>query len=223
MQRSPGLPCALLLSREGDKQCKARANSVARMRSHAQVRIDGSPSRESIRLVPPAGRGRRAERAAGEGVSPRAERVERPLTGTASLMQSDLSPQAGRGGMSSPTRSAIMTLFWRCSSWPFSFRRLLRSGRWQPSVNRFGRRFGRAEGSGNADSQRNNRNRREGGAKRRSRHDFGCVPAHPPSWAPSYLPLRADWARAPGRSGVFEDKRTLQRPSQSARTTQKEF
>ena len=134
-----------------------------------------------------------------------------------------LAPQAGRGGMCPSTRSVIMTLFWRCSCWPFSFRRLLRGGRWQPSVNRFGRRFGRSEGSGNADSQRNNRNRREGGAKRRSRHDFGCVPAHPPSWAPSYLPLRADWARAPGRSGVFEDKRTLQRPSQSARTTQKEF
>ena len=130
---------------------------------------------------------------------------------------------ACRGSGYPPTRSAILTLFWRCGSQPFSIRRLLRGGRWQPSVNRFGRRFGRSEGSGNADSQRNRGNRREGGAKRRSPHDFGCVPAHPPSWAPSYLPLRADWARAPGRSGVFEDKRTLQRPSQSARTTQKEF
>src|SRR5581483_2912792 len=49
VQRSPGLPCALLFSREGDKRCKARANPVARMRSHAHARIDGSPRRARAR------------------------------------------------------------------------------------------------------------------------------------------------------------------------------
>ncbi len=135
-------------------------------------------------------------------------------------------PSRECGGVSFAPSLAIQVSpsdpLWHCGCWPFSFRRLLRSGRWQPSVNRFGRRFRGSKGSGNADSQRNDGNRRAGGLGR-TRHDSGCVPAHPPSWAPSYLPLRADWAHAPGRSGVFEDKRTLQRPSQSARTTQKEF
>jgi hypothetical protein len=40
----------------------------------------------------------RAERAAGEGESPRTELVESPLTRIASAMESDLSPRAGRGG-----------------------------------------------------------------------------------------------------------------------------
>ena len=124
----------------------------------------------------------------------------------------------------SAVRSAILTLLWHCGCGHFSFRKVSRSGRRQPSVNRFDRRFLRSKGSGNADSQRNVGNRREGGADRPSRHDSGCVPAHPPSWASaSYLPLRAGWARAPGHSGVFEDQRTLQRSERQRESTQKEF
>ena len=129
----------------------------------------------------------------------------------------------GRSCRSPETRSAILTRFWHCGCRHFSFRRLSRSRCWQPNVNRFGRRFRRSNGSGNADSQRNDGIRREGGTDRNSLHDSGCVPAHPPYWAPSYLPLRADWACAPGHSGVFENQRPFKRSRQTARTTQKEF
>ena len=122
-----------------------------------------------------------------------------------------------------PTRSVILTRFWHCGDWQFSFRRLLRSGRWQPSVNRFGRRFRGSKGSGNADSQPNDRNRREGGVGRTSRHDSGCVPAHPPSWAPSYLPLRADWARAPGHSGVSRTKGPFSAPGKQREPPKRNF
>jgi hypothetical protein len=108
-----------------------------------------------------------------------------------------------------PVRSGILTLFWHCGYRQLSFRRLLRSACRQPGVNRFGRRFRCSKGSGNADSQQNRWNRGGGGRNRHSRHDSGCVPAHPPYRASSYLPLRAGWARAPGHSGAFEDQRPL--------------
>jgi hypothetical protein len=114
------------------------------------------------------------------------------------------------------SRSAILTLFWHCGYRQFSFRRLLRSGCWQPGVNRFGRRFPCSKGSGNADSQRNGWNRGEGGADRRSRHDSGCVPAHPPYWAPSYLPLRAGRAMRAWALRGFRGPKTLQRSRQNS-------
>jgi len=57
--------------------------------------VDGR--RESDRLAPLAGRGRRAVRAAGEGALRLLSSWRVPLTRIASPMQSDLSPQAGRG------------------------------------------------------------------------------------------------------------------------------
>ena len=107
-------------------------------------------------------------------------------------------------------RSPILTIFWHCGGSAFSSRKTLRRAR-QPSVNRFGREFPRHPRVWHADSQRYVGS---SGRGRSHARDFRCVGAHPASRAPaSYLPLRADWALAPGHSGVVRDDRTLSAPS----------
>ena len=192
-------------------------------------------NRESSRLAPLAGRGRRAERAAGEGDSPLAEFVESPPH-PHRIFRCDATSPRKRGEVNGAAASELyrdtpravalmstfLTLLWHCGDRQFSFRRSPRSVRWKPSVNGFGRRFRRSKGSGNADSQRSDGNRRGGGVGCPSRRDSGCVPAHPPSWAPSYLPLRADWARAPGHSGVARDQRPFSAQGKNSATPKKE-
>src|SRR5262249_7292655 len=106
--------------------------------------------------------------------------------------------------------SGGLTLLRRCGCRPFSSRTtLIRGGGNKASTVFAENRV--VQGSGNADSQPNGWNRREGGRSRRRSRDFGCVAAHPaPRRAsPSYLPLRAGWAFAPGHSGVVRDRQTL--------------
>jgi hypothetical protein len=96
-------------------------------------------------------------------------------------------------------RSSLLTIFCHCRASAFSSRTTPQRGR-QPSVNRFGREFPRRPRVWHVDSQRY---QGSSGRGRSLACDFRCDRAHPASRAPaSYLPLRADWALAPGHSGV---------------------
>jgi hypothetical protein len=98
------------------------------------------------------------------------------------------------GGPLRAHRSAGLTIFWRCEACPFSSRTASRCRGRQRTVNGFGRRFWRLQGSGNADSQRKVRSSGWSGFRRPCAS--GCDHAHPASWraSPSYRPLRAVWA-----------------------------
>src|SRR5471032_1497978 len=107
------------------------------------------------------------------------------------------------------TRSAFLTIFWRCGFPCFSFRTTSGARPRQRTVNGFGRGW-RFEGSGNVDSQPNVWSSGWGGQCRSCPRDSGFVHAHPASWraSASYRPLRAVWAIAPGHSGVARDHQT---------------
>ena len=105
----------------------------------------------------------------------------------------------GCEGSANQKRSPLLTIFCHCGASAFSSRTTARRAR-QPSVNGFGRRFQRHPRVRHVDSQRYFGN---SGRGRSLACDFRCLSAHPASRAPaSYLPLRADWAFAPGHSGV---------------------
>jgi hypothetical protein len=98
-------------------------------------------------------------------------------------------------GVASETRSAHLTIFWRCGLSQFSSRTGAEAAVGnEPSMVLAEDRA--SKGSGNADSQRNAWSSREIGRYCRCLRDSGCVPAHPASLraSASYLPLRAVWA-----------------------------
>src|SRR5258705_10797060 len=81
-----------------------------------------------------------------------------------------------------------------------------------------------SSGLGNADSRRKLRDFGWVGLGRPRPRDFGCVPAHPPSWraSASYRPLRAVWAVCAWALRGCVRSKTLQRLGKR-RITQKEL